>query len=201
MQSILVSAGRSGGPTPFMCPRRMGSGLSNASSSSSLNEGDPDTDSYSFRQPPPAPAQSLSTRAVYSAERDRDRGSFERLGSFGAGSGGSVGASPSTYSSNIPMGTTNQLPLEDLDASASATAMASIAALASMASTGSATSGPAHVRKLSATGPQRKFTPVNRPGTSGTGTGGSGQSGSALLETVYLYGTPTMPRKPLYQRL
>lgn len=195
MTAAQIATQQSSGPTPFMCPRRVGSGLSTASSSSSL-DGEQEGDSYSYKLGPlglGAPGQYLSARHYTCTNSGRDR-SFDASGSASSNTtlfSGNYGASSSTYSATSApgpgVGATNAILPDEQFGSPSST-------------------GQVHVM-LRANAPQRKLTPT---GSSGAGklynnkpSGDSAQSGtgSSQLETVYLYGTPTMPRKQLYQRL
>ena len=201
MQGILVSAGRPGGPltasqvqaqqasgpAPFMCPKRTNSALSTASSSSSLND-DEEGDLMALscgKRPAHQPhargyhARSVSTERSFAPEGEPNAHQTrpttnDRKG--GAARTGSVFATPAHH----------KLSTGD-------------------APTGSALAAPSHMyarassmRAATTSSSSSSSTRNNMSAANGNFSSGSG---SAQIETVYLYGTPTAPRKQLYQRL
>ena len=203
MQGILVSAGRPGGPltasqvqaqqasgpAPFMCPKRTNSALSTASSSSSLNDDEEgDLMALSCGQRPAGVhqpyahgyhARSVSTERSFAPEGEPNAHQTRPTTSdrkSGAARAGSVFATPAHH----------KLSTGD-------------------APTGSALAAPSHMyaraSSMRAATTSSSSSSSTRNNTSAANGGVSSGSGSAQIETVYLYGTPTAPRKQLYQRL
>lgn len=186
MTASQVQAQQASGPSPFMCPKRNNSALSNASSSSSLND-DEESDLMALssaqqqRQAHAAHARGYHARSV-STER-----SFTTEGEPPTTATHQARAPASDRKGTVRTGSVFATPSHHKLSTGDAP-------------TASALAAPSH---MYARASSMRATTASASSSSNRNTNGASSSGagSAQIETVYLYGTPTAPRKQLYQRL